>query len=475
MDGGFELGLTPFTPPANRNPWYRSMHLNAASLVERDLRTVWHPCSQMKDYEATPPIPIRSGSGVWLEDHQGRRYLDAISSWWVNLFGHCHPAIGAAVAEQLATLEQVIFAGFTHEPGIVLAERLTRLAPPGLTRCFYADNGSAAVEVALKMSFHYWRNLGFDRKTRFVTLENSYHGETLGALAVGDVPLYRDTYRPLLMDVVTVPSPDCFSREPGESWAECSERRFAEIDRLLAESADTICAVIVEPLVQCAGGMRMYHPIYLERLRAACDRYGVHLIADEIAVGFGRTGTLFACEQAGITPDFLCLSKGLTGGYLPLAAVLTGEAVYSAFYDDYVTLKAFLHSHSYTGNPLACRAALATLDLFEASDVIGSNRELAALITRQCEPFADHPHIAEVRQTGMIAAIELVQDKVRRVPYPWQERRGLRVHRAALEQGVLLRPLGPVVYFMPPYVITPDETEQMIAAARMAIDSATAD
>lgn len=451
------------------------MHPNALTLAERDLQTVWHPCSQMKDYEALPPIPIRRGAGVWLEDEDGRRYLDAISSWWVNLFGHCHPHIGAAVAEQLGTLEHAIFAGFTHEPGVALAERLTRLAPPGLTRCFYADNGSSAVEVALKMSFHYWRNVGSTGKTRFVTLQNSYHGETLGALAVGDVPLYRDTYRPLLMEVLTVPSPDCFSRESGESWAECSERRFAELDRLLAASGDSICAVIVEPLVQCAGGMRMYHPVYLERLRAACDRYGVHLIADEIAVGFGRTGTLFACEQAGITPDFLCLSKGLTGGYLPLAAVLTGEDVYGAFYDDYVTLKAFLHSHSYTGNPLACRAALATLDLFEASDVIGHNRGLAGHMARHCERFVEHPHVAEVRQTGMIAAIELVQDKAARVPYPWQERRGLRVHRAALPQGVLLRPLGPVVYFMPPYVITPEEIELMTAAAWTAIETATAD
>jgi adenosylmethionine-8-amino-7-oxononanoate aminotransferase len=445
------------------------------NLVDRDLRVIWHPCSQMKDYERMPPVPIRSGAGVWLEDYDGRRYLDAISSWWVNLFGHCHPRISAAVAEQLGTLEQVIFAGFTHEPAIELAERLIRCVPPGLSRCFFADNGSAAVEVALKMSFHYWRNTGFPGKTRFVTLENSYHGETLGALAVGDVPLYRDTYRPLLMDVLTAPSPDCLFRESGESWSDYSERRFQEMERLLAASADEICAVIVEPLVQCAGGMRMYHPVYLERLRAACDRYRVHLIADEIAVGFGRTGTLFACEQAQVTPDFLCLSKGLTGGYLPLAVVLTRDEVYRAFYDEYVTQKAFLHSHSYTGNPLACRAALATLDVFEESDVLGQNRLLAAHIARHCERFADHPHVAEVRQTGMITAIELVQDKARRLPYPWQERRGVRVAQEALKQGVLLRPLGSVVYFMPPYVITPEEAELMVEVAWTSIERATAD
>jgi adenosylmethionine-8-amino-7-oxononanoate aminotransferase len=433
--------------------------------MERDLAVLWHPCSQMKDHESLPLIPIRRGEGVWLEDFDGRLYLDAISSWWVNLFGHCHPAINAALADQLGRLEQVIFAGFSHEPGIRLAERLAEITPPGLERCFYADNGSAAVEVALKMSFHYWRNLGRHGKTRFVTLENSYHGETLGALAVGDVPLYKETYRPLLMEVLAAPSPDAYGREPGETEAGCAERRFRDMLAILERGADEICAVIVEPLVQCAGGMRMYDPLYLRLLREACDRLGIHLIADEIAVGFGRTGTLFACEQAGISPDFLCLSKGLTGGYLPLAAVMTRPEIYAAFYDDYGTLKAFLHSHSYTGNPLACRAALATLDLFEQADVLGQNRELARCMAEATERFQEHPNVAEVRQRGMILAIEMVKDKATREPYPWQERRGLRVYRHALERGVLLRPLGNVIYFMPPYVITPDQIRLVADAA----------
>jgi len=441
----------------------------------RDLRVLWHPCTQMKDHESVPLIPIRSGKGVWLEDFQGRRYLDAISSWWVNLFGHSHPHINAAVSAQLESLEHVIFAGFTHEPAILLAERLIALAPAGLCRCFYADNGSSAVEVALKMSFHYWRNCGSPNKTRFVTLENSYHGETLGALAVGNVPLYKDTYAPLLMRAITAPSPDCFARDQGESWVHYSERRCRDLERILAQHADEVCAVIVEPLVQCAGGMRMYHPIYLRGLREACDRHGVHLIADEIAVGFGRTGTLFACEQAQITPDFMCLSKGLTGGYLPLAAVLTREEIYAAFYDDYATSKAFLHSHSYTANPLGCRAALATLDLFEETGVLERNRQLAQCLAHQSERFADHRRVAEVRQTGMIVAIEMSQDKSRRKPYPWQERRGLRVYREALANGVILRPLGSVVYFMPPYVITPEEIELMAEVAWKAIEQATAD
>ncbi|HXN10437.1 MAG TPA: adenosylmethionine--8-amino-7-oxononanoate transaminase [Steroidobacteraceae bacterium] len=444
------------------------------SLARRDLRHVWHPCTQMKDHEQLPPIPVRRAQGCWLEDYDGRRYLDAISSWWVNLFGHAHPEINAAVAAQLSQFEHVLLAGFTHEPAIRLAEELTRIAPVGLTRCFFADSGSAAVEVALKMSFHYWLNCGRPRKRRYVTLSNSYHGETLGALAVGNVELYKRTYDPLLMDVLTVPSPDCYEREPGESWESHSRRRFELMENLLAREADDIAAVIVEPLVQCAGGMRMYDPVYLTLLRAACDRYGVHLILDEIAVGFGRTGTLFACEQAGISPDFLCLSKGLTGGYLPLSVVLSGEQVYAAFYADHEAQRAFLHSHSYTGNPLACAAACATLQIFAREPVLANNRLLAAHLQRRLAPLAAHTRVAEVRQTGMIAAIECVVDQASREPWPASERRGWRVYRYALEHGVLLRPLGNVIYFMPPYVITREEIDLMVDVARAAIEHACA-
>jgi adenosylmethionine-8-amino-7-oxononanoate aminotransferase len=441
----------------------------------RDLAVVWHPCTQMKDHESLPMIAIRRGEGAWLEDFNGKRYLDAVSSWWVNLFGHANPRINAALADQLGMLEHVIFAGFTHEPAVLLAERLIALAPPGLTRCFYADNGSAAVEVALKMSFQYWHNRGNSAKSRFVTLANSYHGETLGALSVGNVDLYKALYKPLLLDVLVAPSPDCYWREPGESWEDHSRRRFEAMDRLLAEHAHEVAAVIVEPLVQCAGGMRMFHPIYLRLLREACDRYGVHLIADEIAVGFGRTGTMFACEQAAITPDFLCLSKGLTGGYLPLSAVLTTEHVYAAFYDDYAKLTAFLHSHSYTGNPLACRAALATLDIFASDDPLASNRSKAERLGRRARPLADHPKVTDVRQTGMIVAVEFARDKSTREPYPWQERRGLRAYRHALSKGLLLRPVGNVIYFMPPYIVTDEEIDFMVATAAEGLELATCD
>jgi adenosylmethionine---8-amino-7-oxononanoate aminotransferase len=444
--------------------------------IRRDLRHVWHPCTQMKDHEgAIPLIPIRRGAGAWLEDFDGTRYLDAVSSWWVNLFGHANPAINAAVRAQLESLEQVILAGFTHEPVIALSEELTALAPAGLTRCFYADNGSSAIEVAIKMSFHYWRNVGRSGKRRFVTLANSYHGETLGALAVGNVELYKDIYRPLLMDVLTVPSPDCFGRAPGVSWAEHSRAQFAHMEEMLAAHAHEVCAVIVEPLVQCAGGMRMYDPIYLTLLREACDRHQVHLIADEIAVGFGRTGTLFACEQAGIRPDFMCLSKGLTAGYLPLSTVITTEEIYAAFYDEYEKLSAFLHSHSFTGNPLACAAARACLRLFREQQVLQANEALAAHLGARAAALADLPHVAEVRQRGMIVAAELVRDRATRAPYPWNERRGLVIYRHALKRGVLLRPIGNVVYFMPPYVVTPAEIDLMVEVAAEGIRLATCD
>ena len=490
----------------------------------RDLAALWHPCTQMHDHSEhgqprVPMIPVARGDGAWLVGHDGRRYLDAISSWWTNLFGHANPRIAAAIKDQLDRLEHVIFAGFTHEPAILLAEELLRVAPgrspsamdtspsapktmdgrevpseamdgrerspPGLARVFYADNGSSAVEVALKMSFHSWRNRGRQAKKRFIALTGSYHGETLGALSVTDVPLYRATYAPLLTEPIFVASPDCYTREPGESWRDHSQRRLADMRSALERHAGDTCAVIVEPLVQCAAGMRMYDPAYLTGLRALCDEFEVHLIADEIAVGFGRTGTLFACEQAcsepsrggaqeqrGITPDFLCLSKGLTGGFLPLSAVLTTSAVYDAFLAEYTSGKAFLHSHSYTGNPLACRAALATLGMFRDEPVLERNRVLSARLGARLAPLADHAHVAEVRQTGMIAAVELVRDKRTRAPFPAAERRGLRAYLHALDRGVLLRPLGDVIYFMPPYVITPDEIDLMVGVAVSAIEAA---
>lgn len=441
--------------------------------MRRDLEVLWHPCTQMKDHEQLPVIPIRRGEGVWLEDFDGKRYLDAVSSWWVNVFGHANPRINDRIKAQVDQLEHVILAGFSHQPVIELSERLVALTPAGLDRVFYADNGSSCIEVALKMSYHYWRNVGQPEKRRFVTLTNSYHGETVAAMSVGDVALFTETYQGLLLDTLKVPSPDCYLRPDGMGWEEHSRQMFAHMERTLAEHHRSVAAVIVEPLIQGATGMRMYHPVYLRLLREACDRYGVHLIHDEIAVGFGRTGTMFACEQAGIRPDFLCLSKALTGGYLPLAACLTTDEVYQAFYADYDTLRAFLHSHSYTGNPLACAAALATLDIFAQDDVIAANQPLARCMAEATAHLVDHPQVGEVRQTGMALAIEMTADKARRTPYPWQERRGLAVYQHALSRGALLRPLGNVVYFLPPYVITPEQIDFLAEVASEGIDLAT--
>jgi adenosylmethionine-8-amino-7-oxononanoate aminotransferase apoenzyme (EC 2.6.1.62) len=469
-------------------------------LVARSLARVWHPCTQMQDHAGgadapIPLIPIRSAEGAWLVGEDGRRYLDAVGSWWTNIFGHRHPHIVAGLKAQLDVLDHVIFAGFTHEPAVRLAERLCALAPPGLTRCFYADNGSSAVEVALKMSHHYWRNHGKPGKTRFIALDNGYHGETLGALGVGGTGLYRDAYAPLMQPPIHVRSPDCCplaenGRAPGESWEDHSRRAFRDMEQALERHADEVAAVIVEPLVQAAGGMRMYHPIYLSLLREACDRHGVHLICDEIAVGFGRTGKMFASEwappvvhadgrRATFAPDFMCLSKGITGGTLPLACVLTGDTVYDAFYAEYGAGRAFLHSHSYTGNPLACAAALATLDVFEQRNWHAHNRSQGQLMWQTVQELADHPHVVEIRQQGMILAIEMARSPGRREPYPAAERRGLRVYRHALharsDWGVLLRPLGNVIYFMPPYVVDHAEIAAMAAIAIEGIRAATAD
>ncbi|HEX7348016.1 MAG TPA: adenosylmethionine--8-amino-7-oxononanoate transaminase [Rhodanobacteraceae bacterium] len=445
-----------------------------ATLAARDLAHVWHPCTQMREHAAQLPlIPIVRGDGAWLIDADGKRYLDGISSWWSNLFGHANPRIAAAIADQAARLNHVMLAGFTHEPALQLAEALTRIAPPGLSKVSFASDGASAVEIALKMSFHYWHNAGHPKRTRFIALANAYHGETLGALAVSDLPLYRAVYGPLLFDPIVAPSPDWLDAEPGESHADVARRRLRDLRQLLERHAPETCAVIIEPLVQCSGGMRMHSPVYLAGLRKLCDEFDVHLIADEIAVGFGRTGTLFACEQASITPDFLCLSKGLTGGALPLSAVLTTDRVYQAFLGDYAANNAFLHSHTFSGNPIACAAALAALAIFRDEPVLERNRALAAHLATRVAELAGHPHVANLRTTGWITAFDLVEDKTTRTPWPAAERRGLTFYRAALAQGALLRPLGDTVYFLPPYCVSDVEIDWLVDAAAAAVETAT--
>jgi adenosylmethionine---8-amino-7-oxononanoate aminotransferase len=428
--------------------------MSNSDLLQRSLAAVWHPCTQMKHHAGNdlPLIPIARGEGAWLLDFDGKRYLDGISSWWVNLFGHCHPRINAALCEQLEQLEHVMLAGFTHRPVVELSERLTQLTGGRLGHCFYASDGASATEIALKMSFHAWHNRGRVEKTEFLCLKGSYHGETVGALAVTDVALFKDVYAPLLRAAATVPTPDARRAQEGETAVEVARRAAAALEKHLEQHHPRIAALIVEPLIQCASGMAMYDPEYLRLARALCDRYEVHLICDEIAVGYGRTGTFFAHEQAAnagqpFKPDFICLSKGISGGYLPLSVVLSTDEVYGAFYDD-ATVRGFLHSHSYTGNALACRAALATLDIFENDKVLEANRQRATQLAAALAPLAEHPKVRHLRQRGMIIAfdVDTVDPQFSR-----------RFYRAALDRAALLRPIGNTVYLMPPYIVSDEE------------------
>ena len=441
-----------------------------ADWLARSQAAVWHPCTQMQHHAQTalpahlPLIPIARGQGAWLYDFDGKRYLDGISSWWTNLFGHANPRINAALREQLETLEHVMLAGFTHQPVVELSERLSALTAGILGHAFYASDGASATEIALKMSFHFWQNSGRLQKCEFLCLAGSYHGETVGALAVTNLAIFKDAYAPLVRAASVVPSPDFRQAEVGETPADVARRAAAALEKHLEQHGERIAALIVEPLVQGAAGMAMYDPEYLRLARALCDQYEVHLICDEIAVGCGRTGTFFAHEQAGIRPDLMCLSKGISGGYLPLSVVLCSDTIYAAFLDDSVA-RAFLHSHSYTGNPLACRAALATLDIFEQDDVLAVNREKAAKISAALAPLTDHPQVSHLRQRGMIAAFDVKTDD------PYFSR---RFYRAALDNEALIRPIGNTVYLMPPYVVSDDEIAHLGQAIARALDTSLA-
>nr|WP_316641144.1 adenosylmethionine--8-amino-7-oxononanoate transaminase [uncultured Roseateles sp.] len=407
-------------------------------LQRRSLAAVWHPCTQMARAAVVPPLPIARGEGAWLYDMQGRRYFDANSSWWVNLFGHADAGINAAIKHQLDILPHVMLAGCTHAPAVELAEKLSALTGHALGHTFFASDGASAVEIALKMSFHSWRNRGFNDKREFVCLRNGYHGETIGALAVTDVAVFRDAYDPLLMRAHVVESPD------SRLGAEQEARAVADLRRVLTERRGHVAALIIEPLVQCAAGMAMHEPSYLRAVRQLCDEFEVHLIADEIAVGCGRSGTFFAFEQGKCGwPDFITLSKGISGGTLPLSLVLTTEAVFQSFWSDDVA-RGFLHSHSYTGNALACAAANAVLDRFAQDQVLEKNVEQARLLAQAFAPLASDARIEHLRQRGMMLALDVKQPG---------ERFSERFHLAARERELLIRPIGRTVYLMPPYLI----------------------
>lgn len=428
---------------------------------------LWYPCTQMQQLEQYPPLEIVRGQGAYLYTAHGQPILDAISSWWVNLHGHCHPQINAALHQQLDQLEHVMLAGFTHPPIEQLARRLVDLMPEGLSRIFFADSGSAAIEVALKMSLQYWHQMRQPQRNTFISLQNGYHGETLGSLAVTDIPLFSKQYRPLLIQHLRAPSPDLSIKQSEQTDVEHVAQCLAAMQQLLEQHHSSVCAVIVEPLVQGAAGMKMYPASYLIGLRQLCDQYNVHLIHDEIAVGFGRTGTMFAFEQAQITPDFVCLSKGLTAGYLPMSAVVTTETIYQAFYHADVT-RGFLHSHSFTGNPLAAAAALASLDIFAQENTLTNNQPKIECLSHAMSHLTHHPHIRQIRQTGMIGAFDLVQ--INGQPYPASEGRARLISQYALQQGVLLRPIGAHIYIIPPYCITTDEITHLVDVARRAVE-----
>ncbi|HEY5525009.1 MAG TPA: adenosylmethionine--8-amino-7-oxononanoate transaminase [Clostridium sp.] len=439
--------------------------------IKKDLKYIWHPCAQMKDYEELNPIVIEKGEGVWLYDIDGNKYLDCISSWWTNTLGHSNKRINEAIKKQIDKIEHVIFANFSNKPAIELAEKLVNITPSKLTKVFFSDNGSSAVEIALKMSFHYNMQKGNDKKRRFVALSDAYHGETLGALSVCDIDEFNMVYKPLLLDTIRVEGPDCYRCKYDCIRDTCNAECFEVMEKCIIENHDEISAVIVEPMVQGAAGMRMYSPIYLKKLRQLCDKYDIHLIADEIAMGFGRTGEMFACNHAQISPDFMCLSKGISAGYMPMSVVMTTDEVYDCFYGDYNERKSFLHSHTYSGNAMGCAIALENLKIFEEDNIIENNRGKGELIRKlTLEKAESLKHVGEVRSIGMITAIEIVKDRSTKEGYPWQMRVGYEIYKIALSKGLLLRPIGNVLYFIPPYIINEEEIKFMVNTCFQSIE-----
>lgn len=434
--------------------------------AEKDLKYIWHPCSQMKDYEELPPIVIKKGRGMYLYDMEGNKYLDVISSWWCNLLGHCNPKINEALKKQIDELEHVIFANFTHTQAITLCEKLTKILPEGLCKFNFTDNGSSAIEAAMKVSFQYHQQSGNPQKTKFLALTDAYHGETIGALSTGDCDLYTKLYKPILMDIVRVKGPDCYRCPYSKTRDNCNCECFEHAEKTFARYGQEASAMLVEPLLQGSAGMKIYPPLYLKKLREICNKYNVHLIADEIATGFGRTGKMFAFDHAKVSPDIMCLSKGLTGGYMPMALLVTTQKIYDAFYADYNTGKAFMHSHTYSGNPLACSAANAVLDILEEGTVLNKAHENAIYFNNIInEKFLNHKNVGEIRHIGLINAIELVKNKAAKEPFDSKLRTGYQIYKKALKRGVILRPLGDVIYFNPPLIIEQQDMDYAVNTA----------
>ncbi|PZD96337.1 adenosylmethionine--8-amino-7-oxononanoate transaminase [Paenibacillus sambharensis] len=440
-------------------------------LAAWDKSYVWHPFTQMKDYNRTDPLIIERGEGIMLYDVQGRAYYDGFSSVWLNVHGHNVPELNRAIEEQLGKVAHSTLLGMANVPAVELAEKLVRIAPAGLTKVFYSDSGATGVEIAIKMAFQYWRNTGVPGRTKFITMNQAYHGDTIGAVSVGSIPLYHETFRPMLFSSYTVPYPHAYRHEGGAAGA--MEETLSQLESLLRTSGDEIAALIVEPIVQGASGMIVMPPGCLRRMAGLCREYGVLLIADEVATGFGRTGAMFACQLEDVSPDLMVVGKGLTGGYLPVAATLASDLVYNAFYADYEEQKTFFHGHSFTGNPLGCAVAIASLRLMEERGIVEAVDGKAALTAGRLAQLADRPHVGDIRQQGLMAGIELVRDKAAKTPYEWSERIGVRVCMRARELGMLTRPLGNVVVFIPPLVSSDAELAAMLDILAEAIIDVT--
>jgi len=441
------------------------------TLARWDRDHLWHPFTQMQGFRQEELLIITRGEGVYLYDIQGRRYLDGVSSLWANLHGHRRPELDRAVEAQLEQVAHSTLLGIAHPPAILLARRLAELAPPGLTRVFFSDDGSTAVEAALKIAFQFWQNQGRAAKHRFLKLSGGYHGDTLGSVAVGGIALFHEVYRPLLFETLEAPAPYCYRCDHRE---DCREQCLTILEERVAAHHQELAAVILEPVMQGAGGMIPQPAGYLSRVREVTRRYGVLLIADEVAVGFGRTGKMFACEHEGVTPDLLCLAKGITGGYLPLAATLATDEIYQGFLGEYQEFKTFFHGHTYSGNPLAAAAGLASLDIFVRDRVLEGLSPKIELLSRRLAEMAAHPHIGDIRQRGLMVGIELVRDKEKREPFPPARRTGHRVILAARKLGAILRPLGDTIVLMPPLCITLEELETLAQITYEAIGRGTA-
>lgn len=448
-------------------------HISTEQLRLWDKRHVWHPFTQMQEWERDEQIIIVKGEGCWLIDTDGNRYLDGVASMWTNVHGHCRHELNEALKEQVDRLEHSTLLGLASEQSIILAARLAEITPPGLDRFFYSDNGSTAMEVAVKMAYQYQVHAGHPERSRFITFRNAYHGDTLGAVSVGGIGIYHTTFKPLMFETLQAPAPYCYRCELGCNRLTCNMECVDAVEQLMEHNAGLIAGLVIEPLVQGAGGMIVQPPGFLRRLRELCDRYDILMIADEVATGFGRTGKMFACQHEGVVPDIMAISKGIAAGYLPLAATVTTDKVYSAFLGSYAELKTFFHGHTFTGNPLACAVALRSLELFQNDNLLAALQPKIARLKQGLEAFETLPHVGDLRQCGLAAGIELVENRETGAAYPWEEKVGIRVSLEARKRGVFTRPLGNTVVIFPPLVISDDEIDLLLSVLKESIQVVT--